>query len=135
MALMKEYTCLGHGTFESTKPVCPSGCNTVNRIFLTAPGIGSQRTRHIDRTLTEIAKDMGVTNMSNRNGSVANSRPVPMGDKNPSGDKNPLYAGFAPLNAGMLQTLKPSDGGANAKFLDGLRKPSRILPEDMKSKS
>lgn len=139
MAVMKEYICLGHGIFESTEPFCPSGCNTVNRIFLTAPGIRSQRTGNIDRTLVEVAKDLGLTDMSNRNGSVANSRPVPMADM------SQLKAGFAPLSGDIAQSLAainlhntlPGDGVLNHNLKSILRMPtpdgaSLIHPEDMK---
>ena len=131
MAVMKEYICLGHGIFESTAPFCPSGCNTVNRIFLTAPGIRSQRTGNIDRTLVDVAKDLGVTDMSNRNGSVANSRPVPMADM------SQLKAGFAPLTNDFAKSLLPGDGALNDHLKSTLRMPtpdgaSLIHPEDMK---
>lgn len=50
MAIVKEWKCAKHGTFEGSHPICPAlGCRSqkVERVFLTAPGIKSEfHSRH-----------------------------------------------------------------------------------------
>ena len=70
MAVLKEFVCLAHGAFTSASPRCPHGCTTTERRFFNAPGIRSNRTRGIDRTLDSLAASAGLTDMSNRSGSV-----------------------------------------------------------------
>lgn len=76
--IKREYRCFAHGFFEGTQPICPYGCDTaIERAFLTAPALSSPRTRNIDRTLAALAKDYGLTDMTNRrgNGSVGDGLP------------------------------------------------------------
>jgi hypothetical protein len=73
MAVLKEYRCEKHGIFESRFPVCPKGCVEVERIFTQAPGLVSKRTRNIDATLQGIAKDHKLSDLSNKNGTLASS--------------------------------------------------------------
>jgi hypothetical protein len=69
MSVLREWTCLSHGHFESKEPICPYGCDTaIERAFLTAPGIASTRTRNIDRTLQQLAVDYGMTDLNNKQG-------------------------------------------------------------------
>lgn len=63
MAVIKEWRCMAHGCFDSTEPVCPKGCSTVERVFLTPPGFTSDRTKHSDATFRQVAADFGMTNM------------------------------------------------------------------------
>jgi hypothetical protein len=79
MAVIKEWRCLAHGNFESAVAVCPHGCGTVIRDFRTAPGTRSEKTKTSDRALDRLAARYQLTDMSNRNGSVASSRGVPKG--------------------------------------------------------
>lgn len=73
MPVLKEYRCAVHGDFESAKsdPLCPEGCDTVDRIFLTPPGFRSERTSNIDRTVRGLAKSHGMTDISNAGGVAA----------------------------------------------------------------
>lgn len=76
MAVIKEYLCRAHGQFESSapSPKCPVGCNSVERVFMTAPGVvTSGRTKNIDNTLTELASHFGLGDLSTKNGSVMSS--------------------------------------------------------------
>lgn len=76
MAVLKEYICKAHGAFESSdpNPRCKAGCNSIERVFLTAPSVRtSQRTKNIDSTLDSLAAQFGLTDLSTRNGSVMNS--------------------------------------------------------------
>ena len=77
MAVTKEYRCLQHGPFDATDGICPSGCDTVVREFRTAPGGRSPKTKTMDKTLQGLADRFGLTDMSNRNGSVGGSRKQP----------------------------------------------------------
>lgn len=76
MPVLRDWNCKAHGVFESSDPSprCPKGCNAVEPIFLRAPAVRTNgRTKRIDSTLTELAADFGLTDLSTRNGSVMNS--------------------------------------------------------------
>lgn len=74
MPVIKEWRCLAHTTFDNSTGVCPHGCTTVVREFRTAPGTRSSRTKVADGALEHLAKRFGLTDMSNRSGSVGGSR-------------------------------------------------------------
>lgn len=99
MKPVKEWKCEAHGYFESTRPECPYGCTTVVRVHLTPPAIRtSGRTANIDNTLNRLAAHHGMTDISNRNGSVASS--VKMYET------GGLQAGFAPLGNNPGSTMQ-----------------------------
>jgi len=78
MTIKKEWMCMAHGPFESAKAVCPKGCTTVERRFFTPQSIStSGRTKNIDRTLEQLAKDYKLTDINNQNGTSAVKRPQP----------------------------------------------------------
>lgn len=98
---LHDFRCAAHGNFESTEPICPHGCDGsfVQKVFLKAPGLTSDRTKGIDKNLRDLAADYRMTNMTNRNGSVgrpdpgaqqrvqeAQERLAPMWGKMPTGD-------------------------------------------------
>ena len=71
MAVLREWKCPKHGTFESDYPICNgNGCDSskVVQVFLTAPSFKSSRTKGIDKTLKDVAAHHGLTDMSNRDG-------------------------------------------------------------------
>lgn len=75
MAVIKEYSCLAHGPFEAAEPICPHGCTTaVKRQFFTAPGTRSAKTKASDVALERLARRFGLSDISNRKGSVMESR-------------------------------------------------------------
>lgn len=75
MAVLKEFKCLMHGSFEGYEPVCSHGCTTVVREFLTAPGYKSAKTKISDTALNRMAARYGLTDMSaSKTGSVAGDR-------------------------------------------------------------
>lgn len=76
MAAILELKCAAHGEFESTEFACPHGCpkRFVVQEFRTAPSIHDGTTKHTDATLRGLADSVGLTDMSNRNGSVMNSQ-------------------------------------------------------------
>src|SRR6266850_1196813 len=74
MAVTKEYRCLAHGPFDAKEARCPHGCGTVVREFRTAPGGRSSRTKAADGALEHLARRYGLSDMSNRSGSVGGSR-------------------------------------------------------------
>jgi hypothetical protein len=73
VAVVKEWKCVACVTdFESTeeKPRCPHGCSAgfVVQEFRTAPRIRSGSTSATDRNMRVMAQDLGMTDMSNRDG-------------------------------------------------------------------
>ena len=81
MAVLKDYRCLAHGTFESREAKCPHGCTTVVATWTgKAPGGRSEKTKASDRALNHLASRYGLTDMSNRGGeSVGSNRKAPGG--------------------------------------------------------
>lgn len=74
MAVTKEYRCMAHGPFDGAEAICPHGCSTVVREFRTAPGGRSAKTKGSDAALEHLARRFGLSDMSNRDGSVGGSR-------------------------------------------------------------
>ena len=72
MAVLNDYNCLAHGVFQSFTGHCPHGCSREmsSVIHLQAPGIVSGRTKGIDKTLQGLARDHGLTDMNNHNGTT-----------------------------------------------------------------
>lgn len=72
--IKKEWKCMAHGYFEAAvpddmTPKCPRGCDCVERAFLTPASVRtSGKTRFVDKTMEDLAKRFGMTNMSNANG-------------------------------------------------------------------
>lgn len=72
--IIKEWNCLAHGAFDGpsmddgANPPCPHGCGTsmVERAFRTAPAFQTQGYRNINATFETLAREQGVTNMSNK---------------------------------------------------------------------
>lgn len=64
---MKEWKCAVCGFFESDLPVCVKCGDTENikRVFLTAPGFKSDKTKFTDENLDVLAKQSGMTDYSN----------------------------------------------------------------------
>jgi len=79
MAVTKEFRCLAHGPFDAAEAICPHGCTVVVREFRTAPGGRSEKTKASDRALEHLAKKYNLSDMSNKNGSVAASKRQPTG--------------------------------------------------------
>lgn len=64
MAVYHDYKCPAHGFFEGVEPICPQGCTAdVQMVFLQPVGLKSDRTKHADSTLKELAKDYGMTDI------------------------------------------------------------------------
>ena len=70
MAIVKEFICLAHGDFDSTKAVCPHGCKgeIVQRVFRTAPSIQSRGFKITNDTFESLAREQGVSNLRNSYG-------------------------------------------------------------------
>jgi len=75
MAVLKEWECIEHGTFEGTHPICPAmGCRSesVERVFLTAPVIKHDKTKRFDLGIRKTADSLQTTNLkSARPGEVS----------------------------------------------------------------
>ena len=111
MAIMKEYRCFAHGSFDAEGPTCPHGCTTVvEREFRTPIAIKSSRTRNIDATLAALAKEFGYSDLSNASGSVAGGARKP--------DFRPVWGdvpkGDAFKQGGIIESREGSQGGAVA---------------------
>lgn len=78
MPVTREYECKMHGPFESRaeKPRCPRGCTTIQRVFLTPPGIKHTRTSNTDRLLQMDMFGKGLSDYSNKDGITAAQRRV-----------------------------------------------------------
>lgn len=64
MAIVREYTCPGHGDFESTEARCPHGCTVVaEREFRTAPAYHNGKTQRTDRMVREQVESLGLSNI------------------------------------------------------------------------
>lgn len=76
MSVIHEWRCAGHGAFEGPEGKCPYGCPSrfVVKEFRTPPHFHDGRTANIDRTLEGLADSVGLTDMSNKSGSVMNSQ-------------------------------------------------------------
>lgn len=79
MPVLSDYNCPAHGYFEAFEPKCPHGCSPalIQKVFLKAPGLRSDRTKGIDKTLSGLAEDYGLTDLNNQNGTSAVVRPDP----------------------------------------------------------
>ncbi len=111
MAPIKEWRCLQHGPFEAEEGICPSGCDTVVREYRTAPGGRSPKTKHVDKTLQGLADRFGLSDMSNRDGSVGGSRKdpnamAPLWGQMPKGNVYEVGKGERPVDG--------ASGGATA---------------------
>ena len=65
MAVMKEWSCLEHGEFERTHPICPAhGCKSkfVTQEFRTAPMIRSGAMKRFDAGIKKSADMMRINN-------------------------------------------------------------------------
>lgn len=74
VSVVRDWRCFAHGVFESKEdaPLCPvSGCDTVEKVFLTPVAFRSNRTANIDRTVAGLARNHGLSDISNRGGRAA----------------------------------------------------------------
>lgn len=66
MGILRDWICVAHGdVFESSEdePTCPHGCSTVEKVFIQPPGLGSARTKNIDKTLDSLARSHNLTDL------------------------------------------------------------------------
>lgn len=65
MAVLKEWKCAEHGSFDGTHPICPSpGCfsENVEREFRTPPSIGTGKLKAFDAGIRRTAEGLGIRN-------------------------------------------------------------------------
>jgi len=133
MAATLELKCAAHGEFESTSFACPHGCpkRFVVQEFRTAPYINGEKTAYTDRTLQGLADSVGLTDISNRNGSVMNSQRKTNGP-----DFSPRWLDIPHASPGWSQRQEKSPvvtadslGGFNAgNVVDEFKKQGINLP-------
>lgn len=58
--VLHDYKCPVHGFFESREAVCPAGCTDVQMVFLKPIGLQSDKTKHNDKTLKQLALDYNM---------------------------------------------------------------------------
>lgn len=76
--ITREFRCAEHGDFSSKFSICPHGCVDVQRIHTSAPAMVSRRTKNIDATFKQMAKDYNMTDLKNDKGTlVASIAPTP----------------------------------------------------------
>jgi hypothetical protein len=124
--MRKEWKCFAHGFFESDEPRCPHGCDaTIERAFLTAPGIASTRTRNIDNTLKMLAMEYGFTDLNNRrgNGSVAEGA-------RPAGESAGQWVDIPKGNQGIQQALTAQKAHAGDAALDRYVAANNLTPPE-----
>lgn len=69
MSVVHDYKCAVHGFFESSEGVCFHGCEDVQMVFLQPVAMKSDRTKHADTTLRQLASDFKMTDIkSSREG-------------------------------------------------------------------
>ena len=62
--VIKEWKCEEHGYFESKTAQCPQGCtNGISQVFLTPVAMKSDKTKHSDKTLKQLAMDFNMTDI------------------------------------------------------------------------
>lgn len=129
MGVLRDWSCKIHGTFESSElaPKCRFGCNTVEPIFLRAPAVRTgQRTKNIDNTLTQLAADFGLSDLSTKNGSVMNSIPLHSKPDHIQASYHALYGDP------RTEMLRPRFDNPNnvAGMLDGSGKTAALAMRD-----
>jgi len=110
MSIKKEYVCFAHGAFESSddEPLCPMGCDTVERAFFTPPAVfHSARTKNIDKTLDSLAKSHRLTDL----GPAAMRRKALAAEKSQEAFKEFCARRFGGSDWGAV----PAGGTLNAK--------------------
>lgn len=65
MAVLHDYKCPKHGYFESFEAQCPmKACSEeVDMVFLQPVGLKSDKTKHNDKTLKQLAIDFNMTDI------------------------------------------------------------------------
>ena len=62
--ILKDYKCELHGYFESGEPRCPEGCTVdIYVVHLQAPGLKSDTTKNVDKTVQGLADDFKMTDV------------------------------------------------------------------------
>ena len=150
MAIKREFTCIAHGVFESETAICPHGCtSTIERTYTkgSAAPRTSGKTKATDAALQRLADRFGMTDISNRNGSVKGSQRsnapsmAPTWGEIPKGDKLVVGKG--------IEHVKGSGGGAEVignqlgqdiatdapTFMDLAKQMPRVRPDVAKGHS
>ena len=135
MAVIKEFICKAHGSFESFEPHCPHGCkgSSVERQFLTAPGY-PQKMNGIDRTLDQLAKDHGLTDMKHNSlGSIKGNMHGMDQGINKQVDLSPRW-GSNSVTALQAEGHQLGDSGLKT-VQHSMIKPEQQIPYNIKAES
>ena len=114
MAILKEFSCKAHGSFEAwvqqdETPKCPKGCSKrfVTREYLTPPSINGAVVGTLDQMQKDIAKDFNLSNLK-----VSEKDGASVMDNLRKGEKPQDFAPFWAKDANpakMLGDFKPTD--------------------------
>lgn len=63
MAIIKEWFCPAHSTFENETGICPHGCTVAEREFRTPPAYHAGKTRRTDEMLRSQVEAFGLSNI------------------------------------------------------------------------
>lgn len=116
MAVKKEWKCMAHGYFEAATDddviaPCPRGCDSVERAFLSPASVRtSGKTRFVDKTMDDLAKRFGMTNMSNANGdSVIHNQAKDAQQRMAKNDLSPIWKSMGDNRQAQAAQLGQSD--------------------------
>ena len=114
MAILKEFSCKAHGSFEAwvqqdETPKCPKGCSKrfVTREYLTPPSINGAVVGTLDQMQKDIAKDFNLSNLK-----VSEKDGTSVMENLRKGEKPQDFAPFWATNPDpkkMLGDFKPTD--------------------------
>jgi hypothetical protein len=108
MAVIKEFECLLHGTFEGSHAICPEfGCESkaVTQVFLTPVGIGTNFRKRFDAGMRKSADMYQISDWkSSKEGDTSFAGRAPLGQELLWGDscKKVMGRSFAELT-GLAQ--------------------------------
>jgi hypothetical protein len=104
MGVLHDYKCPVHGYFENIEAVCPAGCTDVQVVFLKPIGVKSDKTKHNDRTLNQLALDFKM-------GDIKTAR---------EGEAQPMRTQQSPNNPFAPRWGSPAElGGYNLRSING----------------
>ena len=137
MAVMKEFKCKKHGSFEGTHPICPQmGCDSehVEREFRTPVSVSQGKYQRFDAGLRKTSEMMDIPNWKTaRAGEVGFHGRAPIGQEVLWGDdvKNVMGKPFAQMTQEAGASLNVPGKDANDPYVthnNGLRAVANTTP-------
>ena len=131
---MREWSCLEHGEFDGTHPICPSyGCDSehVNQEFRTPVGIGTDFRKHFDAGMRKSADMYGASDWKSAKAgdtSFEGRADPTIGTKVLWGDESKKVLGhsFSELTQIAAKPLTGAGGEVILKHNNGMREAATI---------